>query len=383
MKAGFGIPLALLSLLLAVSAGASVSNDQVQSQHVREADGTSGQNTNSGAGIKTGHIQNLAVTGAKIADGAVTDSKVSGTISASKISGTVGNADTVDGMHAAALAPVAHDHNVYQKKYANVIVVATSGGDFDNPAEALVSITDASENNPYLVKIMPGTYVGMISLQDYVDVEGSGANVTKITSESPGSGWRTLDADYFVQHAEVRDLTIVQTTDSDPLSDATAVRIASATLTFRRVNVVAASTHFSRGIWFYGAGTLKLIESSVITTSGGTSHGVSVESGDSLTMQNSSVQADAPVAYGLFMWSNSTANIANSDISGTTSGIHDGWGLNAYRVKDSRMAGGSHAIWARPTSTFLGSTAQMEGLVLPPDTYKCLSCYDSSFDPLP
>ncbi|MBI5639840.1 MAG: hypothetical protein HZA17_05380 [Nitrospirae bacterium] len=40
---------------------ASVSNDQVQSQHIREADGTSGQNTNSGAGVKTGHVQDGAI----------------------------------------------------------------------------------------------------------------------------------------------------------------------------------------------------------------------------------------------------------------------------------------------------------------------------------
>ncbi|MBI5639933.1 MAG: hypothetical protein HZA17_05860 [Nitrospirae bacterium] len=130
---------ALLSLPTQVFA--SVSNDQVQSQHIREADGTSGQNTNSGAGVKTGHIQDGAITtnkitdnavttqkvadgaittqkivdGAiptsKVADGAITDSKIAGPISGSKISSTGLNADTVDGMHASDLATAVHSHN--------------------------------------------------------------------------------------------------------------------------------------------------------------------------------------------------------------------------------------------------------------------------------
>lgn len=41
-------------------------DDAVTSQKIREADGTSGQNTNTGAGVKTGHIQDGAVTPSKI-----------------------------------------------------------------------------------------------------------------------------------------------------------------------------------------------------------------------------------------------------------------------------------------------------------------------------
>lgn len=64
MKTRLSIPVTLFFLLLVGSpASAGVSNDQVRSQHIREADGTSGQNTNTGAGVKTGHIQNAAITG--------------------------------------------------------------------------------------------------------------------------------------------------------------------------------------------------------------------------------------------------------------------------------------------------------------------------------
>lgn len=44
----------------------------VESDTIAEADGTTGQDTNIGDGLKTGHIQDGAVTGAKIADSTIT-----------------------------------------------------------------------------------------------------------------------------------------------------------------------------------------------------------------------------------------------------------------------------------------------------------------------
>ncbi len=166
-----------LSLCLTVPAAANVSNDQVLSQHIREADGTSGQDTNAGAGVKTGHIQDSAVTNSKIADGAVTDGKIAGPISGAKVSSAGLDADTLDGGHAVD----------FQRKYANTLVVAKSGGDFADVVAALNSITDSSAANPYLVKIMPGSYVASSPavIPQYVEVEGSGQDATEITSAIP------------------------------------------------------------------------------------------------------------------------------------------------------------------------------------------------------
>ncbi|MFZ2948709.1 MAG: hypothetical protein WA003_04420, partial [Desulfuromonadaceae bacterium] len=74
--------------------------------------------------------------------------------------------------------------------YANVVVVAKSGGDFTDPVAAVNSITDASENNPYLIKIMPGIYnidAQTIFLPQYIDIEGCGSNITKIISSGENS----------------------------------------------------------------------------------------------------------------------------------------------------------------------------------------------------
>lgn len=73
-------------------------------------------------------------------------------------------------------------------KYGNVIVVAKSGGDFTDPIAAMDSIPDASDTNPYVIKIMPGVYdlgSATLSLKSFVAVEGSGESVTKIKGTGP------------------------------------------------------------------------------------------------------------------------------------------------------------------------------------------------------
>ena len=46
---------------------------------------------------------------------------------------------------------------------------------------ALDSITDAAEDNPYLVRVMPGKYEEKVTLKPYVTVDGSGPNLTVIS----------------------------------------------------------------------------------------------------------------------------------------------------------------------------------------------------------
>jgi hypothetical protein len=52
-------------------ATAHLANNSVTSGAIAEADGTTGQNTNTGTGIKTGHIQQRAVTSEKIAENTI------------------------------------------------------------------------------------------------------------------------------------------------------------------------------------------------------------------------------------------------------------------------------------------------------------------------
>jgi len=200
----FSVATIIMGLMFTVPTFAG-QGDNVLSENIKEADGTTGQDTNIGSGVKTGHIQDGAVTSGKIADGtvsasdiadgAVTDAKITGPISSSKISSSGLDADTVDGSHASDFASTIHNHdNVYQKKYAKVAVVAQSGGDYTNPITAINDLNSwcgtPSSSNPCLLKIMPGIYdIGTNPLDlisPYVALEGSGERITKIIGSIDG-----------------------------------------------------------------------------------------------------------------------------------------------------------------------------------------------------
>ncbi|MBN1470593.1 MAG: hypothetical protein JW925_02345 [Syntrophaceae bacterium] len=69
------------------------------------------------------------------------------------------------------------------KPLKNIVTVAKANGKFTDPVAAVASITDASEINPYLVVIAPGVYevTSPLQMKQYVDIIGSGVNVTTIT----------------------------------------------------------------------------------------------------------------------------------------------------------------------------------------------------------
>jgi parallel beta-helix repeat protein len=126
--------------------------------------------------IDTNEIEDGEVNSADIADGAVTDAKITGPVSASKIgqgSGSGLDADFLDGM----------DSSDIPQKPANVVVVAQSGGDYASIQAAVDSILPSAEN-PYVIEVMPGTYVENITMKSYVHLRGSGREVTTIESPS-------------------------------------------------------------------------------------------------------------------------------------------------------------------------------------------------------
>lgn len=82
------------------------------------------------------------------------------------------NADHLDGLGAESFAPAAD----------RVLVVSPdpSAGHFSSIQAALGSITDASAANRYLVFIGPGLYTEQVTMKPFVDVQGSGEEVTTI-----------------------------------------------------------------------------------------------------------------------------------------------------------------------------------------------------------
>ncbi len=100
------------------------------------------------------------------------------------------------------------------KPLKNIITVAKANGMFTDPVAAVNSITDASENNPYLVVIGPGVYTltHTLVMKPWVDITGSGENVTRLVGAISGDNEDGSSA--IVQGASrvvISDLTINNT----------------------------------------------------------------------------------------------------------------------------------------------------------------------------
>jgi hypothetical protein len=94
-----------------------------------------------------------------------------------------------------------------------VAIVATIGGNYDNPATAMSDYASWCRiplaSTPCLLKIMPGVYdIGSspVVMQPHIDIEGSGENTTIITGNPDGDG--TIDG---ASNAEIRLLTVENT----------------------------------------------------------------------------------------------------------------------------------------------------------------------------
>lgn len=125
--------------------------------------------------------------------------------------------------------------------YQNVIVVAKSGGDYTSIQAALNSITDASDTNRYLVWVAPGTYNETVTMKQYVDIEGAGELVTKITA---ASNYTAMGA----SNAELRFLTVENTGGSG--DETTAIYNGSASFRLTHVTATASGGSIANyGVW--------------------------------------------------------------------------------------------------------------------------------------
>ena len=94
---------------------------------------------------------------------------------------------------------------------SNTVVVAKTGGHFDNVADAISGITDAASDNPYLVRVHPGIYdeTQAIIVPGFVHLAGSGAGVTVIR-RTAGDSSQTAQAAIITLEdgAQLSDLSV-------------------------------------------------------------------------------------------------------------------------------------------------------------------------------
>jgi hypothetical protein len=152
----------------------------------------------------------------------------------------------------------------------NVIFVAKSGGDFTSIQDAIDSVKDAAEDNPYLVWVAPGIYEEQVTLVPYVHLQGAGKAVTAISSDADSTGTYPTEATLqLTDHVTVRDLTVLNTGDAQQ----GAALLATFGTTETVVSNVAVESNggadYTTGICLQGSGTrVTLVEVTAVAEGG-------------------------------------------------------------------------------------------------------------------
>ena len=247
--------------------------------------------------------------------------------------------------------------------YQNMVIVAKSGGDFTSIQAALDSITDASDDNRYLVYVAPGIYSEQVMMKQFVDIEGAGELTTKITFT--GSDDKYTGTVVGADNAELRFLA-VENTGGKTYAKAIYNHEASPRLT--HVTASASGGNICIGVYnYFSSPTMKDVTVSAkngtsnygvhndydsspkmtnmaIRASGGTkSYGV-YNSASSVTMTNVTVSSSGGTEnFGIFNNATSgsyTLEVNNSQIIGSTNTIHNNYYNNTIRISTSQLSGG-------------------------------------------
>jgi hypothetical protein len=195
---------------------------------------------------------------------------------------------------------------------AGVVWVAKTGGQFTSVSAALASITDNGPAHRYVIKVAPGTYTetGPVVMKSYVDVEGSGQDVTTITCACGSNTYQGTDGSSAVLqvtgpgvHVGIRGLTIANTGSSFTYS----------------TGIVTSTTD---------PGDVTLDSLTATATGGFNVTGIYNNSSSSPTMTNVTATATGgTINYGIY---NNSSLPTMTNLTATATGGTNNWGIYNY-----------------------------------------------------
>ena len=155
----------------------------------------------------------------------------------------------------------------------NVLVVAQSGGQFSSIQAALdaigTTVPAATEANPYLVQVAPGTYDERLTLEPWVHLRGSGETATTIRAAGD-----TSDTVGTVIGADDSLLSLVTVESTGGTTFAIAIYNGSS-MELRKVTAIAAGgTSRSIGVINAGSGDGRLVEVTAEASGSGANYAV-------------------------------------------------------------------------------------------------------------
>lgn len=220
-----------------------------------------------------------------------------------------------------AITPTPYALTSLYTAYKNVLVVTTSGGQYNNITDALNSIgTSASATNSYLIYVGPGTYTGTVTMKEYVDIEGAGELTTKITQV--GSAATTTGTVVCASNAELRFVTVENTGGANY---ATAIYCGAGSPRLTHISATASGGTFGD----YGvsnSSSSPTMTNVTATASGGTENYSVVNNSASPMMTNVTATASGGTrSYAVYNASSSSPTMTN--VAATASGGTNNFGV--------------------------------------------------------
>lgn len=204
------------------------------------------------------------------------------------------------------------------KKLKNLITVAQAGGDFTDPVAAVNSVKNASAANPFLVVIGPGVYTisETLMMKPYVDIVGSGEDVTKLTgtisTDNPGTSAIISGAD----HSTLSSLTVVNTGGAS--TNSVAIFTYNASPTLRNVTAEASGASYTFGVC--NNSSSPIMTDVTATGSGGDYNNGVMNNSASPIMTNVSATASGGTNMNFGVWNGFSSSPTMTNVTASASG---------------------------------------------------------------
>lgn len=258
------------------------------------------------------------------------------------------------------------------KKMENVVTVAKSGGNYSSLKKALETITDASEENPYVIYIAPGDYTeqGVIGMKSFVNIIGSGKENTIIRSEEAyatfiGANDTTLSNLSIINESPALDTYGVYNVSTSPILRNISITVSGGTnkrvgiyngtssMSINNVDITVSGGTAAFGIM--NNNVSQIIENSEITVSGASSGNYGIYSSSSndpsLTFINNEIEVSGGTdAYGVYNYESSpnmsSMSILASSADEHNTGVHNEGASSLPRMTNiiADASGGMSAI---------------------------------------
>ena len=285
------------------------------------------------------------------------------------------NADKLDGK----------DSTDFQGTYAQVVVVAKSGGNFTSVQAALGSITDASAGKHYLVWVGPGTYNERVQMEPFVDIEGAGELATRITASGGGGFGAGSSVVSGASDAELRHPTVENTGGN---TDAIAIFKPSASPRLSNVTAIASEgTDANQGV--VNAGSSPTMTDVTATADGGSfARGIeNSTSSPKMTNARVTISGRSTENTGMYNYLHSSPTIWESVISASGPASHGVWShfpddtTSLVKIETSEVKGATGTVKIEGGYKVNVGASRLDGGAVSGSgsAVKCAGVYDENF----